>query len=168
MLLKGVKVTMKNISRKIAYLLVCILLSVQILPVCVYGEETEWYEMVEEDFESTEISDSDIQLYMLYIMDVITSITKISSTKVGIRADVPCSATMKTITVTIYLQKSTGSSWVNVASQTLSSSNVSSTTKKVTVSGLSSGAYRGKVAAKVTDKYGYAETLTGYSGALTL
>lgn len=159
---------MRKIRKKTVYLLICILLSVQLFPINAYGEEAEWYEMVEEDFESTSITDMDIQPYMLYIVDVITTITKISSTKVGIRADVPCSDTMKTITVTIYLQKSTGSSWTNVGSQTLSSSNVSSTTKKVTVSGLSSGSYRGKVTAKVTDNYGYSESITGYSGAITL
>ena len=72
---------MRKIRKKTVYLLICILLSVQLFPINAYGEEAEWYEMVEEDFESTSITDMDIQPYMLYIVDVITTITKISSTK---------------------------------------------------------------------------------------
>ena len=43
-----------------------------------------------------------------------------------------------------------------------------STWKKITVSGLSSGRYKDKVTAKVTDNYGYSESITGYSRTITL
>lgn len=159
---------MNSLKRKVVYLLVCVLLSMQIQPISIYAEEVEWYEMVEEDFEISRPENTEIQPYTMYIMDVITSITKISTGKVGIRADIPCSSTVSKINVTIYLQKKVGSSWTNVGSQTLSASNVSSTTKKVTVSGLSSGTYRGKVSAKVTDKYGYTESASSYSGSISI
>lgn len=139
----------------------------------VYADEgnnpTEWYEMVEEDFEVVGESNENLMPYTAYIVDVITSMAKISSGKLGLRADVLCSSTMQSIRVTFYLQKKSGSSWVTVASKESSSSySVSRATKQMTVSGLSSGTYRTKAVAYVQDNYGYSESLTGYSGSLSI
>lgn len=139
----------------------------------VYADENvdsiEWYEMVEEDFEIVDESNENIMPYTAYIVDVITSTAKISSGKLGLRADVLCSSSMQSIRVTFYLQKKSGSSWVTVASKESSSSyGVSHATKQMTVSGLSSGTYRTKAVAYVQDNYGYGETLTGYSGSLSI
>lgn len=160
---------MKKQKKIISILLVIMIMLMQVLPVSASEEDTdEWYELVEEEFEMPESIDQEISSYTLYIMDVITSLVKISSGKVGLRADVLCSATMKTITVTFYLQKYTGSSWKNVASATTSSSNVSHAIKQMTASGLTSGTYRAKAVAVAKDSSGYAETLTSYSGSLTI
>ena len=92
----------------------------------VYADENvdsiEWYEMVEEDFEIVDESNENIMPYTAYIVDVITSTAKISSGKLGLRADVLCSSSMQSIRVTFYLQKKSGSSWVTVASKESSSS----------------------------------------------
>ena len=58
---------------------------------------------------------------------------------------------------------------MNVASGTPSSvTNVNRTNRQVTVSGISSGTYRAKSVTRVTDQYGYAESITGYSGYITI
>lgn len=162
---------MKKIKKYISLIVVCVSLMLQIMPV--YAEENstvEWYDMVEEDFDVIgENLDEGIMPYTRYIMNVATSMAKISSSKLGLRADVYCASTVQSITVTFYLQKKSGSTWVNVASGTSSSStNVSSAAKQMTVSGLSSGTYRAKAVAMVRDTYGYAETLTSYSGAISI
>lgn len=132
-------------------------------------ELNEWYEMVEEDFETIDENIGNITPYTAYIVDVITSMVKISSGKLGLRADVMCASTVKSISVTFYLQKKSGSSWVSVASKSSSVSyNVAHATKQMTVSGLSSGTYRTKAVAFVQDTYGYSESLTGYSGSLSI
>lgn len=141
----------------------------------VYADDNigeEWYTMVEESFENAEeqVGESEeVMPYTLYVVDVVSAIAKISSSKVGLRADVYCASTVQSITVTFYLQKYNGSSWTNVSSGTASvATNVSSTTKQMTVTGLSSGTYRTKTVTLVRDKYGYSETVTGYSGSLTI
>ncbi|MGN9126013.1 hypothetical protein ACTM97_06305 [Oliverpabstia intestinalis] len=152
-------------------ILAMMMLFAQIVPVC--AEETnpdEWYELVEEDFEvfgENELEQS-ITPYSLYLMNVYASIVKLNSSKVGMRADVPCSAVMKQITVTFYLQKLKGTSWSTVGSTTVYAYNTSSTTKSITASNLSSGTYRNKVSVKVTASNGYSETLTSYSGSINL
>ena len=160
---------MKKEKRFIALLLSCILL---LCAFPVYAEEQnmdEWYEMVEEEFDTVEEDIEDIAPYTAYIVDVQTSMAKISSSKLGLRADVFCASTVKSITVTFYLQKYTGSSWKSVSSGTASTStNVSSTTKQMTCTGVSSGTYRAKTITRVIDNYGYAETVTGYSGSMTI
>lgn len=161
---------MKKGRKYIIFLISCLLLVMQ--TISVYAEEnssTEWYEMVEEEFDSSDESIDGIMPYTQYIVDVQTTIAKISSSKVGLRADVYCDSTVNSISVTFYLQKKSGSSWVNVASGTPSSAtNVSSTAKQVTVSGISSGTYRAKSVTRVVDKYGYSESVTGYSGSITI
>ncbi len=162
---------MKKSKKYLVVIVSCVLLILQVFPV--YAEEnsdTEWYEMVEEEYEAIENNGNDLVMpYTQYIMNVLTSMTKLSSSKIGMRADVYCASTVQSITVTFYLQKKSGSTWVNVASGTPSSAtNVSSTAKQVTVSGISSGTYRAKTVTRVVDQYGYSESVTGYSGSLTI
>ena len=163
---------MRNSNKFLVMMLVCLMALVQIVPVYAGEGSVEWYEMNEENFETVEIierNDTDIAPYTLYIMDVITSTAKLSSSKLELRADVLCSSKMRSIDVTFYLQKKSGSSWVNVSSGSASTAtNVSSTVKQMTVSGLSSGIYRTKAVAFVQDYYGYGETFTGYSGTLSI
>lgn len=150
-------------------LLACLLCIMTVLPV--YAEENvadEWFEMVEEDFEIN-IDESEIaQPYTLYLIDVDTIIQKLSSNKIGIRADVYCSESVKTITTTFYLQKLYDNVWKNVSSGVVSASNTNHLSRSATVSGVTSGRYRAKTVTKVTDKYGYSETMTGYSGSITI
>lgn len=163
---------MKKIKKYLVMCITSLMLCMHICPVYADEELSEWYDMYEENFEiveEIEQSSTGAVPYTLYIMDVITSTAKLSSTKVGLRADVLCSSTMRSIDVTFYLQKKSGSSWVTVASKAASTAtNVSSTVKQMTVSGLSSGTYRTKAVAFVQDSSGYGETFTGFSGAVTL
>lgn len=160
---------MSKMKKFTVIIMICLMTFLQVFPVYADEESTEWYEMVEEDFEVVVGGENGISPYMLYIMDVMTATAKLSSSKLGLRADVLCSTKMRTIDVTFYLQKKSGSSWVTVASKAASTAtNVSNTVKQMTVSGLSSGTYRTKAVALVTDYYGYGETVTGYSGALTI
>lgn len=160
---------MKKMKKCIVLIISCVLLFAQVIPA--YAEDsstTEWYEMVEEDFEVAEIGESEIMPYTLYLMNVITTLKKLDTSKLGIRADVYCASEVKTMTITFVLQKKSGSSWIDVASKPVTVYNVSRTGKSVTVSGVSSGTYRGKAIVRVTDKYGYTESLTGYSGQLSI
>ena len=104
----------------------------------------------------------------MYIANIYTSVLKISSNQVGIRAETVCSENVKTITVTYVLQKWNGSKWVDVASKTASAYNTAQAVKSYTITGVSSGRYRTKAIASVTGYNGYSETLTGYSGSITL
>lgn len=133
-------------------------------------ENNQQYEMVENvDWVPGELSkDTDISTYTLYIADIYTSIVKVSSTQVSIHAQTICSETVKSIKVTYILQKWNGSKWVNVASQTATAYDASSARKSYTISGLSSGSYRCKASATATGYNGYAESLAGYSGSISL
>ncbi|MCI6997288.1 MAG: hypothetical protein MR936_11005 [Eubacterium sp.] len=158
-----------KIKRIVALVLALMMLFTQVISV--YAEETgtdEWHELVEEDFEMVTEPDPIVSPYALYLMNVITSIAKLSSTKVGMRAEVLCSAVMSKITIVFYLQKLSGTSWHNVGSTTVYAYNTSSTAKSVTASNLSSGTYRTKACVMVTASNGYAETLNGYSGSINL
>lgn len=160
---------MQKIKKSFVMILVCTLLFTQ--TISVYAENNaaaEWYEMIEEDFDVSEIDEPDIMPYTLYLMNVVTTLKKLDANKVGIRADVFCVSEVKSITITFVLQKKSGSAWIDVASKPVTVYNVARTAKSVTVSGVSSGTYRGKAIVRVTDKYGYSETLTGYSGALAI
>lgn len=160
---------MRKIKKCIVIVMTVMLCLMQVMPI--YAEEsnsTEWYEMIEEEFEFTENNDTGVVPYTLYIMDVMTSLAKLGSNKLGLRADVYCASTVQSISIKFYLQKKSGSSWINVSSGTVSASNVSYTAKSMTVSGVTSGTYRAKTVTRVVDKYGYAETVTGYSGALSI
>lgn len=157
-------------KRVLAVVLAMIMLFVQV--VSVSAEETgtdEWYELVEEDFEMVSESTQTVSPYSLYLMNVITSIVKKDSNKVGMRAEVLCDDVMSKITITFYLQKLSGTSWHNVGSTVVYAYNTSSTAKSVTASNLSSGTYRTKAAVMVTaSNSSYSETLTGYSGSINL
>lgn len=162
---------MKRRKKYISFILIITIFLLSIIPVSAEeNDDSEWYEMTEEEFDGANAGEGDFAVpYTLYIMNVASSIAKLSSSKVGLRADVYCTSTVQSITVTFYLQKYTGSSWKTVSSGTASAAtNVSSTVKQMTVSGLSSGTYRAKTETLVRDKYGYAETVTGYSGSLTI
>ena len=102
-----------------------------------------------------------------YIMNVVTSAKYLGSNKVAIHVDAYCNSVVKSITTIFYLQKYTGSGWVNVSSGTISVSNSNKLSKTGTVSGVPSGTYRAKSVTKVTDNYGYVETQNGYSGAFS-
>ena len=130
----------------------------------------ENYEMVEiEDCEmDNETSVSEISPYTLYLADVITSIVKVSSIQVSIRAQAVCSEKVQAITVIYILQKWNGSKWVDVASKSATSYNVSSAHKSYTISGLGTGRYRCKASAMATGYSGYSETLAGYSASINL
>ena len=113
-------------------------------------------------------SRSEVSPALLYIANVYTSIVAISSNQVGIRAETVCSEKVKTITVTYILQKWNGSKWVGIASKTASAYGVAQTSKSYTITGVSSGRYRTKATASVTGYNGYTESLTGYSGSITI
>lgn len=153
----------------VAFVLAIMMLFAQI--VSVSAEETEineWYELVEEDFEMVTEPGQTASPYALYLMNVITSIAKLSSSKVGMRAEVHCTDTMSKITIVFKLQKLNGSSWSTVASKEVYAYNTSSTAKSVTASNLSSGTYRTKVSVMVTASNGYSESANGYSGSINL
>ncbi|MGN0263582.1 MAG: hypothetical protein ACI4DX_04215 [Oliverpabstia sp.] len=159
---------MKNKSI-IAIVLLVVVLIMQTLPIYASeGYQEEWYELVEEDFEFECMDNSEVTPYTMYLVNVVTSILKISSNKIGMRADIYCSATVKSINVVFSLQKLSGSTWKTVGTASASASNVSSTYKSVTASNVASGTYRVRATVKATDYNGYSETLTGYSGSINL
>lgn len=155
-------------KKYIALVLSCLMLALQ----CnlVLAEETEQYEMIEMENDDifTTSSQGEVAPYLMYIANIYTSVMKISSNQVGIRAETVCSENVKTITVTYILQKWNGSKWVDVASKTASAYNTAQAVKSYTISGVSSGRYRTKATALVTGYNGYSETLTGTSGSITL
>ena len=155
-------------KKYIALILSCMLVVAQCS--LVLASETEQYEMVEMNNDDifTTSSQGEVAPCLLYIANIYTSIIKISSNQVGIRAETVCSETVKSISVTYTLQKWNGSQCVRVASKTASASNVAQTVKSYTISGLSSGKYRTKAIASVTGYSGYTESLTGYSGSITI
>lgn len=128
----------------------------------------EWYELQEEkiDFEEEELSE--ISPYTKYLMNVYTLLENRGSGKVGIRADVYCTTAVKTINITFRLQKKSGSSWVTVGTGSATDSNVSSTGKSVTASGVKPGTYRAQATAQVIDKNGYTEQLTSTTSSLVI
>ena len=156
-------------KKYISILLTCLLCIATVFPV--YAEENtadEWFEMIEEEFEVS-IDDSEIvQPYTLYLIDVATYIQKLSSSKVGLHAEVYCSESVKTITTTFYLQKNYSGVWKDVSSGSVSASSTNRLSRSVTVTGVTSGKYRAKTVTMVTDKYGYSEMMTGYSGSITI
>lgn len=150
-------------------LLVCLLCITTVLPV--YATEdtgNEWFEMTEEEFEISADDSEIVQPYSLYLVNVLTYIQKLSSNKIGIHAEIYCSESVKTISTTFYLQKNYNGVWKDVSSGTVSVSNTNRSSKSATVSGLTSGTYRAKAVARVTDKYGYSEMMTGYSGSIVI
>ena len=156
----------RKMKKYIAMLLSCILIMSQ-GTIIFAGENDDaevQYEMVEISDENMPIGEGmDVVPLTLYLSNVYTSIVKLSSTQVSIRAQAVCAQTVKSIKVTYILQKWNGSKWVDVASY-----DVSNTHKSYAISGLSSGKYRCKANAKATGYNGYSESLVGYSSSISL
>lgn len=156
------------------YLSILMTVMLLALSIPVYAEENgeESYPMIFEE-EGSEIDNlflnenPQIMPRSHYIMNVVTSAKYLGSNQVAIHVDAYCNSVVKSITTNFYLQKYTGSGWVSVSSGTTSVSNSNKLSKTGTVSGVPSGSYRAKSVTKVTDKYGYSETQTGYSGAFS-
>ena len=123
-------------KKYIAMLLSCILIMSQgTIIFAGENDDTEvQYEMVEISDENMPIGEGmDVVPLTLYLSNVYTSIVKLSSTKVSIRAQAVCAQTVKSIKVTYILQKWNGSKWVDVASTTSTSYDVSNTDRKSVV-----------------------------------
>lgn len=156
-------------KKYLAIFLSCIMLVGQSVPIFAESmSENGTYEMVETDEIFSGWIESEISPNTLHVSDVITSIIKLGSDKVGIRAETVCVDTVKSITVTYVLQKYVNNKWVDVASNKATAYDTYGTTKSYTISGLGTGRYRTKASALVTDYSGYSETLTGYSASITL
>lgn len=144
------------------------------LSIPVYAEENteESYPMVFEQ-EGSEIDNlfDDEELPIMsrskYIYTVQTSAKYLGSNKVAIHVNVYCNSVVKSITTIFYLQKYSNGTWSNVSSGTISVSNSNTLSKTGTVTGIPSGTYRAKSVTKVTDSYGYSETMSSYSGAFS-
>lgn len=159
--------------RKYFYLLLACIMTLT-LSIPVYAEDEnsnkEWYEMIFEDEEDDLSSEPGnmIAPRSRYIMGVQAFIQYKGSNKISLHGDVFCNTSVRTITATFSLQKLSGGSWKTVSSGTTSVSNSTKLSKSATVSGVSSGTYRTKITAKVTDSNGYSESITGYSGSITI
>lgn len=156
-------------KKYLSLLLSCLLFIVTIIPVNAEEiEQNEWFEMKEEDFDLNISEEDFIQPYTLYLVDGAAYIADLGSKKVGMHVEVYCSEPVKTISTTFYLQKKYSGTWNNVSSGTVSVSNSTRMSKSVSVSGVTSGTYRAKAIIRVTDAYGYSESITRYSGNLVI
>lgn len=158
-------------KRKICILLSLILLFTWVVPASAEEKvETgaEWYELTEEDFELTEDTASSVMPRTLYLMNVYTYITKISSSKVGMRADVYCSDNVAKIETTLTLQKLVNNTWTNVGSKTVSTTDAHQMSKSVTASNVAAGTYRARSVTKITAYSGYTESVTVYTSSITM
>lgn len=151
----------------VSLLLACVMMLGMVLPAHA-GTADEWYDMVIEDAEDSLGEEEVISPQTEYIMTVDTTISNLGSGKIGILCNVYCNQSVKSIVAVFSLQKLSWGSWKTVSSGTTSVSNTNKLSKSATISGVSSGTYRAKVVAKVTDSNGHAETLTGYSGSITI
>ncbi len=131
------------------------------------NENYKWVDVTETEWIENN-NDTEISPCLLYIANVITSIVKVDSSTVSIQAETVCVEKMKSITVTYTLQKWNGSKWVDAGSQTATAYDVSVARKTYRVSNVSTGRYRCKASALATGYNGYSETLTGYSGSISL
>ena len=156
--------------KSILLLLLCVILCLSGVSVYAGEQSEDMYHSVEEEFDVQDKQESilDIAPYTKYLIDVQTTIAKLDAGKVGIRAHVYCNKVVKSVNIKFYLQKKSGSSWNTVATGSASASNVSDVAKSVSTTGVSSGTYRGKAVAVVTDQYGYSESLTSYTGSISI
>lgn len=137
--------------------------------VAVFAAETDGtYEMIETNEIYEMEHESEVAPYLLHIADISTAIVKKSSSSVGIRAEAMSIDKVKSITVTYTLQKLVGGTWKDYASKTATAYDAYSAYKSYTITGLSSGSYRTKATAVVTDYNGYKESLTGCSSSISL
>lgn len=149
--------------------MLCIILILSTVPVSANENNyNEWYELTEEEFTGLENDSLECDNRTLYLVDVQTTIAKLGSGKIGILANVYCSDPVKTIKIDFVLQKKSGSSWKTVGTGTASDTNVATTAKSVTATGVAAGTYRAQATARVTDKYGYSEQLTSTTGSITM
>ena len=155
-------------KKNIMLLLMCVMICMSAVNAYAGEGDLENYQLIEEDFEMEKEDRSVIAPYTKYLMNIQTTVALLEPGKVGIRAHVYCTTTMKNIDITFYLQKKSGSSWATVGTGRATATNLSDVGKSVTATGVSSGTYRGKVIARVTDNYGYSESMTGYSGSITI
>lgn len=158
-------------KKKLSILLTLILIFALTVPVAAEESrenDAEWYDLVEEDFELTEDTAGSVMPRTMYIGNVHTYITKISSGKVGMRADVYCSGTVAKIQTTLTLQKLIGNTWTNVGSGVVSTTDDYQMSKSVTASNVSAGTYRARAVTKVTAYSGYTESVTVYTGRITM
>lgn len=156
-------------KKYIAILMSCIMLLSQGVMTFAANESAQHYEMVENVADDMPIGDGvDVMPLTLYLANVYTSIVKVSSTQVSIRAQAVCAETVKSLNVIYILQKWNGSKWVDVVSRSVTEYGVNGAHKSYTISGLGSGQYRCKASAMATGYSGYSETLTGYSGSISL
>ncbi len=156
-------------KKKLSILLSCLLLLVFVTPAYADTPTDEWYDMQEEEFDSvTWVGPNEIEPYNLYMSSVAAYVTRISSGKVGLRADVVCYSSVSKITVNFYLQKLSGGKWYTVSSGSAYVTNTSYMSKSMSVSGLPSGTYRTKATAIVVDKYGYSESMTASSTGIVI
>ena len=133
------------------------------------NDDLEQYEMVECELETVPMqNESDVAPVTVYLANIYTSIVKVSSSQVSIRADAVCGEKVKKLTVIYILQKWNGSKWVDIASKSVTTYDVSSAHKSYTISGLGTGRYRCKASAMATGYSGYSETLAGYSASIIL
>ncbi len=157
-----------KMKKNIMLLLMCIMICMSTVNAYAGDGDMENYQLIEEDFAIENEDKPIITPYTRYLINVQTTIARLEPGKVGIRAHVYCTTTMSNIDITFYLQKKSGSSWVTVGTGRATASNVSDVGKSVSTTGVSSGTYRGKAIAKVTDNYGYSESLSSYSGSITI
>lgn len=157
-----------KMKKSIMLILMCVMICASTVNVYAGEGNLKNYQLIEEDFAIEKVDKPIITPYTKYLINVQTTIARLAPGKVGIRADVYCTTTMSNIDITFYLQKKSGSSWTTVATGHATASNVSDVGKSVSTTGVSSGTYRGKVVARVTDKYGYSESLSSYSGSITI
>ena len=146
--------------------LVCAMMMCQAINVFA-NDDLEQYEMVELETVPMQ-NESDVAPVTVYLANIYTSIVKVSSSQVSIRADAVCGEKVKALTVIYILQKWNGSKWVDIASKTVTTYDVSSAHKSYTISGLGTGRYRCKASAMATGYSGYSETLAGYSSSISL
>ena len=148
--------------------LVCAMMMCQAINVFA-NDDLEQYEMVECELETVPMqNESDVAPVTVYLANIYTSIVKVSSSQVSIRADAVCGEKVKKLTVIYILQKWNGSKWVIIASKSVTTYDVSSAHKSYTISGLGTGRYRCKASAMATGYSGYSETLAGYSASIIL
>lgn len=157
-----------KMKKNMILILMCIMICMSTVNAYAGEGDLENYQLIEEDFEVVDNDKPVITPYTKYLINVQTTIARLAPGKVGIRADVYCTTVMKNIDITFYLQKKSGSSWATVGTGRATASNVSDVGKSVSTTGVSSGTYRGKVVARVTDNYGYSESLSSYSGSITI
>lgn len=157
-------ITLKK-KKYLAIVLSVLVLIIQVAPVYAHENEvTGCYEPAGEDFENNNELDKDLALY---ITTPICTIEKANSSTIRIHLRCNLSKVVEKVSITLRVEKLSGSSWVTVRSLTSSESNVSSIDKNWTITGLSSGTYRAKISVVITSN-GTSETFTYQSGNITL